>query len=163
MPNGIDFSVDDPDQQESQMPVYDPYQIEAQSGGPETPREFLGPPALQKPILGIYGVPEDIHGTPGIGVVGPQRFRVGIQAPQTLAQYEALRASQGPRTVQEANLIANQAAQEANFQRQLMQSAKVEDAAKAIAASRRYIAMRKLARDWQTGKAAGLSDEQSWV
>jgi len=145
MPNGIDFSVDDPDQQDQLI---------------QPP--FQGPPSPAP--VGIQGISPDIHGTPGIGVIGPQRFRVGIQAPQTVAQYNAWQASMpGPRTVQEANLIANQAAQEANFQRQLMQSAKVEDAAKAIAASRRYIATRKLGRDVQAALASGLPYEQAWA
>lgn len=99
---------------------------------------------------------------PGVAIVGTNRFQMPVQAPQTASEYQAFAAmSSGPRTVQEANQLADEQARDMEFQRQLIQNARVQDASKAVESAMRFQGMRGYERDLQSAIASGLSPEQA--
>lgn len=58
---------------------------------------------------------------------------------------------------------AKQREEDAQFNQLIQQSTRTEDALKAVAAARRFIATRKLGNDYQKAVQAGLPHEQAWA
>lgn len=65
--------------------------------------------------------------------------------------------------VQAAREAAQKRAEEDQFNQLIQQSSRTEDALKAVAAARRFIATRKLGNDYQKAVQAGLPHEQAWA
>jgi len=66
-----------------------------------------------------------------------------------------------PGTVAEATRRADEAAREANYLRQVEQNTRIQSAAQAVAAARKFMATRKMGMDYQTALASGLPHEQA--
>ena len=66
-----------------------------------------------------------------------------------------------PGTVAEATRRADEAAREANYLRQVEQNTRIQSAAQAVAAARKFMATRKMGMDYQTAIASGLPHEQA--
>lgn len=101
-----------------------------------------------------------VQASSGTAIIGNRSIPFPVQTRMPLSDVNAYQSRTDPGTVASATLAAERQAQEDNL---LQQSLRTEDALKAVAAARRFIATRKLGNDYQKAVQAGLPHEQAWA
>lgn len=104
-----------------------------------------------------------IRGEPGVGVVGTNRYEVGVQPAMTAPDAAAWQSRQPNLDVDKATEEANRVAKEGLYLDHLLLNKRTQNSAAAVNAAMTFQAMRSYERDLQTAKSAGLSDEQAAV
>lgn len=103
--------------------------------------------------------PIPIHGEPGVGIVGTNRYQVGVQSDSP--DIAAWSARQPNLDRAKATEEANRVAKEGLYLDHLMLNQRTTTSARAVEAALTFQAMRNYERDLSTAKAAGLSEEQA--
>lgn len=118
------------------------------------------PDPLPDEDLQGYPVPATatLEASPGRAIIGTQAVPVGVQPPLTQADLTAWQSRQPNLDVGLATQQAIARAAEENLMRELRQTAKVTDAAKAIESAMRFQGLRSYERDLAALKSAGLPD-----